>query len=197
MKRKEKYQNQLISLNQNIHIKYYLNFLTFFFISSFRLKYYYNYINYLKLFKIFSKILGFSIRSQYLLKTIMLPNFFFLKLFRNYGSYNLNKFTLNKNVYLDSNLQYFLSKNNKFQNYTFKKFVVNNKNLVIMHDSHQISKSNLFVFYNNRIIKYDDINFNWDMYTYLEFLNLLALLIFANSLIAYKIYLNIVYKNIN
>ena len=190
MKKKKKYQNQLISLNQNIHIKYYLNFLTFFFINGFRLKYYYNYISYFKLFSIFSKILGFSIRSSFLLKTIMLPNFFYFKLFKNYGSFNLNKFVHNKNIYLDSNFQFFFNSANKYQLYKFKNFDLVNKKFSLIKDS----SNNSFIIYNNFISNYNYFNYNY--YIYLEFLNILFFLILSNKLNLYKFNL-LLFLNIN
>lgn len=196
MKKKKKYQNQLISLNQNIHIKYYLNFLTFFFISSFRLKYYYNYINYYKLFRVFSKVLGFSIRSHYLLKAIMLPNFFYFKLFRNYGSYNLNKFTVNKNVYLDSSTQYFYNKKNVIQKYTNKNITLDSRNFIIVNDSTLASKNNLFMLYNNMLLKGDDTMLIYNYFIYLEFLSILSSLIIINQLNLYKLYITLIFKNI-
>ena len=196
MKKKKKYQNQLISLNQNIHIKYYLNFLTFFFISSFRLKYYYNYINYYKLFRVFSKVLGFSIRSHYLLKAIMLPNFFYFKLFRNYGSYNLNKFTVNKNVYLDSSTQYFYNKKNVIQKYTNKNITLDGRNFIIVNDSTLASKNNLFMLYNNMLLKGDDTMLIYNYFIYLEFLSILSSLIIINQLYLYKLYITLIFKNI-
>ena len=194
MKKREKYQNRQIFSNQSIHIKYYLNFLTFFFISSFRLKYYYNYINYAKIFNSFFKILGFSIRSGYLLKTAMLPNFLYFKLFKNYMSYNLNKFAINKNIYTEHNSRYFLSAKNKNQEYAGANIPLFGRSVTIFNDLPVNEKNVLSIINDNLIINNNKILFNY--YIYLEFLSILSSLLVNNQLNLYKLYIYIIYNKI-
>lgn len=189
MKKKRKYQNQLIFLNQNIHIKYYLNFLTFFFISGFRLKYYYNYMNYYKLFSLFSKVIGFSLRSHYLLKAMLIPNFLYFKLFQNYGSYTLTKFSSNKNIYMDTSKNFFFSKRKKIQKFNNFSYLLNMKNIIVIQkDDIQDNEHNLNL-YKNICYRSDNINLLYNYFIYVEFLNMLFFLSIVINFEIYKFFL--------
>jgi hypothetical protein len=149
-------------------------------------------MNYYKLFNVFSRVLGFTLRSNYLLKAIMLPNFFCFKLFKNYGSYNLNKFMLNKNLYGDSNFQFFFNRKNKIQNYSYKNFLLNNRNFSIIKNN----DNNNLMLYNNILLKNNEFKETINYFVYLEFFSTISFLIFSNNLNMYKLYLYIL-LNIN
>ncbi len=153
-------------------------------------------MNYYKLFLIFSKVLSFTIRSSYLLKAIMIPNFFCFKLFKNYGSYNLNKFVINKNVYLDSNFQFFFNKKNKVQTYNFRNFFLNKKNfsIVKINENENVS-DNTLISYNNSVYKFNDLKYSYNYYIYIEFFSIISFLIYNNNLNMYKLYMYLIFNN--
>lgn len=102
MKRKKKYQNQQIFLNQDIYIKFFNNFLTFSALNSFRLKYYYSYMKFIFIFYSYSNYLLYNFWINFYLLKIITNNSINLNFFRSYGSSLLQKFLESRNSFADS-----------------------------------------------------------------------------------------------
>lgn len=102
MKRKKKLQNQQIILSQDIHIKFYANFLTFCSLNSFRLKYYYHYLKYANFFRGFNYTLLNSFYINFFLIKLVSSSLSYFSFFSSYESNLLQKFVDSKNSYVDS-----------------------------------------------------------------------------------------------
>lgn len=171
MKKKKKYQNQQIILNQDISIKYYINYLVFFVMNSFRVKYYYKYANYLIFFKIF-KFFSLNMFMNNLVYNKLIRNVFVnLKFFRFYSSLLLNKFNNNKNFFLDKNNSYYYNKNN---NLKIKNSFLYNYNFFFNCDNGEISNDYFGdLKYNNKLnYIFENINEQFFIFFYMfSFLN--------------------------
>ncbi len=102
MKRRKKLQNQQIILNQDIHIKFYANFLTFCSLNSFRLKYYYHYLKYADFFRGFNYMLLNSFYINFFLIKLVSSSLNSFSFFSSYESNLLQKFVDSKNSYVDN-----------------------------------------------------------------------------------------------
>lgn len=102
MKRRKKLQNQQIILNQDIHIKFYSNFLTFCSLNSFRLKYYYHYLKYVSFFRGFNYMLLNNFYINFFLVKLISSSLNYFSFFNSYESNLLQKFVESKNSYLES-----------------------------------------------------------------------------------------------
>jgi hypothetical protein len=188
MKRRKNVQDQLIFTQQNIVIKYYLNFLIFFLTSSFRLKYYSSYSSYSNIFSLFYRALRFSFRSNYIFKNIILSNFIYFKLFKNYSTYNFSKFIFNKNFFTDASLQYYFNHKNKIQKYNYTKINLLERSFINTDNDSSIKVSDALLNYKNLILKYDNYLFIYNYFILKEFVSMIIFLIFLNNLNLYKLY---------
>jgi len=189
MKKKRKYQDQQIILNQDIPIKYYSNYLIFFVINSFRIKYYYKYANCLIFFKMFKFMIRNFFNSN-LIYNRLFSNFSInIKFFKFYNSLLLYKFAINKNFFLDKTNVYHYTKFNSlksnffFNNYNF---LYSNNNLDtsvdFFGDLKYLFKNNIF--YENLLFQ---LYFSLDLFKILNYNQLLQL---------YKLYILFILNNI-
>ncbi len=200
MKKRRKLQNQQIILNQDTHIKFYNNFLTFSSLNSFRLKYYYFYLKYNYLFCSYSSMLFNSFYANFFLIKLISANVLYLNFFNSYGSSLLQKFVESKNSSIDY-LNYIklsskirLVKNsflNKNFIYSYNTYIDTSKE-VSQSSSSVLYSTSLNCLYNNKFISanlycsyFKDLS---DFLFYLNFINFINLYKVATTLSLYIIH---------
>lgn len=129
-----------------------------------------------------------------MLKNIISPNFFYLKLFRVYSSYNLNKFILNKNFFNDIPFQYYCYNKGKVQKYDYKDVTLLKRSFINTNNDLSLKTADLLLNKENILINYNNLLNIYNYFILKEFMSVLVFLIFINSLNLYKLYLYIILK---